>query len=98
MTRPGGRDRVIKKLIEDGVSVNTIAERIGKHPDFVYKKLSRMGLKQADRPEPVGPKVVLPPSRPRCIVRKERPPPSERVEFTKPELMRMLADAVKNTR
>ena len=99
---------LLKKLWASGHSAGQIATRLGRSRNAVCAKLLRMGLKRRHKPPTAKPRIVsvpkLKPARLAACVRPVHKVVSPRKtaarqpeEFTKHQLYKMLAEAVRNT-
>jgi hypothetical protein len=83
-------DEAIARLRAAGWTAKRIASEIGKPTSYVRNRMIRIGkARRSSAPAPRTPSV---------IVKRVMPPKTERQNLSKPELLRMLADAVRNTR
>ena len=98
---------LLKKLWAAGQSAAQIARRLGCSRNAVCGRLTRLGLKRGHKPPTAKPKIwSVPKRRPALlaacahpVVKKVSRKTVERqpTEFSKRQLYRMLAEAVRNT-
>ena len=87
----------LKEFWANGLSAGQIAAQLNCSRSAVCAKLNRLGLKRGHMPPTAKPTIVAVPKRP--ATGRQRPPrqPLRPVEYTKPQLYAMLAQAVRNT-
>jgi GcrA cell cycle regulator len=101
--------KLLTDLWTNGLSAGQIAARLGCSRSMVCAKLQRLGLKRGPKPPTAKPVILAVRKPPGDLVRRpspvrhEPPLPSPRrplphVDYTKPQLYEMLAQAVRNTR
>lgn len=80
---------LLAKLWAAGLSTRQIGHRLHYSNGAICGKINRLGLKRGDVPA-AKPVIVAP-------VPVPHPVPRKRLDFTKPQLREMLAQAVRNT-
>ena len=97
MWKNTGNVERLKEFWANGLSAGQIATQLNCSRSAVCAKLSRLGLRRGHMPPTAKPTIVaVPKGPPTNRQRRVRQPPRP-MEYTKPQLYAMLAQAVRNT-